>query len=68
MLGGYGLPVVPVAERGDLTEAVRVRISAVLLRQIQKVAEETGRSNADVMRLLMTAGLELYEKEKRGKK
>jgi hypothetical protein len=68
MLGGYVLPVVPVAERGDLTAAVRIRMSQALLRQIQKVAGETGRANADVMRLLMVAGLEAYEKEKKSKK
>lgn len=69
MSGGYGLAVVPQAERGELVTAVRVRMSAAMVRHIQQIATETGRSNADVARFLIAAGIEAYEKEKsRGKK
>lgn len=53
--------VVPKAERGNLGEAIRVRVDEGLLKRLDAVCAETGRKRSDVMRLLMIAGLEEHE-------
>lgn len=66
--GGVGLVVVPKKERGQLAETIRVRVDDSLVRRLDAVAAETGRSRSDVVRLLMVAGLELHEAEKKAGK
>lgn len=60
--------VPPKVGREGLGEAVRVRVDKTLLKRIDAVAAETGRKRSDVVRLLMIAGLELHEAEKKGKR
>lgn len=66
-MGGTSVVVVPKAERGNLGDAIRVRVDADLLKRIDFVCHETGRKRSDVMRLLMVAGLEQHERERRKK-
>lgn len=65
-MGGVILTVVPKADRGPLGTTLQIRVDAELLRRLDAVTSETGRKRSDVARLLMEAGLEQHEKDKRG--
>lgn len=68
VLPGGVLAVVPRKDRGSLDVQIRFRVDEALARRINAVCEETGRIQSDVVRLLLEAGLELHDQEKKTKK
>lgn len=68
IVGGLDLAVVPKVARGPLGTTLQIRVDAALLNRLDHVCAETGRKRSDVARLLMEAGLDLHERDKRGGK
>lgn len=62
------MAVITKKDRGPLDITLQVRVDAETERRLSSVVQETGRSLSEVLRLLLLAGLELHESDKRGKK
>lgn len=68
MHGGLRVAVVPKRERGPLGRTLQVRVDAETARRLDAVVQDTGHTHSEVIRLLLLAGLDLHESDKKGKK
>lgn len=60
------MAIIPKADDDEqLVTLIQVRITKGMEKRIAAVCEDTGRKQSDVVRRLITAGLDAYEREQK---